>query len=309
MDVITDPARGKGTSSRAVWDAAVTDMAAGVRRVALVTGCSSGIGEAAARALEGSGFRVFASGRTLAGVEHLRATAGIEPIELDVMDDASIVRAVAHVFNAAGRIDVLVNNAGFAIFGAVEDLPREELRRQFEVNVFGAMALCRQVLPIMRRQGAGTIVNVSSVAGRVSTPLLGAYCASKFALEALSDALRGEARPFGVRVVLVEPGSTLTRFQERAVRESAALANRDSVYAPVYREAFLSYTSPALHATADDVGRRIARIASSRRPRARYRVKWYDTLAVAITRVLPARALDFGVARWVGLDELRTPRE
>jgi len=242
----------------------------------------------------------------LAGIEHLKNRAqGLELIELDVSDDASIQRAVAHVFNVAGRIDVLVNNAGFAIFGGVEDLTREELRRQFEVNVFGAMALCRAVLPVMRRQGDGTIVNVSSVAGRVSTPLLGAYCASKFALEALSDSLRVEARPFGVKVVTVEPGSTHTRFQERAVRESASvLARPDSVYAGLYKEAFASYTSSVFVASAEDVGRRIARIASKRRPAARYRVKWYDTLAVAFTRVLPARAIDFALAKWVGLESL-----
>ena len=281
-------------------------MAAGTQRVALVTGCSSGIGEATALALAKSGFRVFASGRALAGVEHLRGRApGLELIELDVSDDASIQRAVAHVFNVAGRIDVLVNNAGFAIFGGVEDLTREELRRQFEVNVFGAMALCRAVLPVMRHQGDGTIVNVSSVAGRVSTPLLGAYCASKFALEALSDSLRVEARPFGVKVVTVEPGSTHTRFQERAVRESASvLARPDSVYAGLYKEAFASYTSSVFGASAEDVGRRIAHIASKRRPAARYRVKWYDTLAVAFTRVLPARAIDFALAKWIGLESL-----
>ena len=285
-------------------------MAASVPRVALVTGSSSGIGEATALALARAGFRVFASGRTLAGVGHLAAAApGIEPLELDVTDDASVRRAVARVYNAAGRIDVLVNNAGVGIFGAVEDLDRETLRRQFDVNVFGAMAVCRAVLPIMRRQGAGWIVNVSSVAGRVSVPLMGAYCASKFALEAFTDSLRVETRPFGVRVVSVEPGSTRTAFQERAVRESASVLERkDSVYASVYRDVFASYTTPALGASPEDVGRRIAGVVSKRRPGARYRVKWYDTLAVAVTRVLPARAVDFGVSRWVGLGRLRPSR-
>ncbi len=242
-------------------------MTVNVRRVALVTGCSSGIGEATALALAGAGLRVFASGRTLAGVEHLRGKAGIEPIELDVADDASIRKAVAAVFNAAGRIDVLVNNAGFAIFGAVEDLGRSEFRRQFEVNVFGAMALCRAVLPTMRRQGDGYIVNISSLVGRVSTPLLGAYSASKFAIEALSDALRVEARPFGIKVVVVEPGMTRTRFQERAVTESSsALGNSASVYAPVYESAFLSYTTPTFSSSAEDVAARIVRIVARRRP-------------------------------------------
>src|SRR2546426_7074597 len=207
-------------------------MAVGTGRVALVTGCSSGIGEATSIALAERGLRVFASGRTLAGVEHLRSLApNLEPMAIDVTDDASIRRGVAQVFNAAGGIDVLVNNAGYAIFGAIEDLDRETVRRQFEVNVFGAMSMCRAVLPTMRRQRDGCIVNVSSVAGRVSAPLLGAYCASKFALEALSDALRMEARPFGIRVVVVEPGATLTKFRERAMKESASpLEKRDSAY-------------------------------------------------------------------------------
>ncbi len=282
-------------------------MAAGVRRVALVTGSSSGIGEATALELAGRGWRVFASGRTLAGVERLRGRSpDLEPIELDVTDEASVRRGVAHAFNAAGGIDVLVNNAGYAVFGAVEDLDRETLRRQLEVNVVGAMSVCQAVLPVMRRQGRGTIVNVSSLAGRVSPPLMGAYCASKFALEALTDALRVEARPFGVRVVCIEPGSTATRFQERARKESAAvLARADSLYAPLYKDAFESFTSSVFGASAADVGRRIADVAGKRRPAPRYRVKWTDTLAVALTRVVPARALDLALSRWVGLERLR----
>ena len=285
-------------------------MSAGIRRVALVTGCSSGIGEATAIALADVGFRVFASGRTMAGVEPLRSRSpDIEPIEIDVADDLSIQRGVAHVFNTAGRIDILVNNAGYAIFGAIEDLERATLRRQFDVNVFGAMAMTRAVLPTMRRQGSGCIVNVSSVAGRFSAPLIGLYCASKFALEALSDALRGEVRPFGIRVVVVEPGATYTKFHDRAVMESAPVVDRkDSVYAPVYRAAFVNYTTPAIGASAEDVGRKIARIATKRRPAARYRVKWYDTLAIAFTRVLPSRLLDLVVARWIGLEALRPVR-
>jgi len=283
----------------------VGTMAAGAGRVALVTGCSSGIGEATAIALAQRGFRVFASGRTLAGVEHLRGPA-IEPIEIDVGDDASILRGVARVFNAAGRIDLLVNNAGFAIFGAIQDLDRTALRRQFEVNVFGAMAMCRAILPTMRRQRGGCIVSVSSVAGQFSAPLIGAYCASKFALEALSDALRGEVRPFGIRVVIVEPGATSTRFQGRAVLESSLVtARKDSVYAEVYRSAFVTYTTPTLGASAEDVGRRIAKVSTKRRPAARYRVKWYDTVAIGFISILPRVVLDYVVALWIGLNQLR----
>jgi len=143
-------------------------MTAGTHPVALITGSSSGIGEATATTLAGLGYRVFASGRALENVEHLRGRSpSLEIMEIDVADEDSVRRGVQRVLDAAGRIDVLVNNAGFAIFGAVEDLDRETLRRQFEVNVFGAMSVCRAILPAMRRQRSGCIVNVSSMAGRI----------------------------------------------------------------------------------------------------------------------------------------------
>ena len=285
-------------------------MTSGTHPVALITGSSSGIGEATATTLAGLGYRVFASGRTLENVEHLRGRSpSLEIMEIDVADEDSVRRGVQRVLDAAGRIDVVVNNAGFAIFGAVEDLDREALRRQFEVNVFGAMSVCRAILPAMRRQRSGCIVNVSSMAGRISPPLLGAYCASKFALEALSDSLRVEARPFGIHVVVLEPGATLTRFPDRAMAESAnVLANTDSIYASVYRGALANYTTPSTGVSSKDVARRIAHIVRTRHPAARYRVRWYDTLALALTGILPQRALDFGVSRWIGLQELRPGR-
>ncbi len=285
-------------------------MAVESQRVALVTGCSSGIGEATALVLASRGFRVYAGGRTLEGVQHLRGKApGLEPIELDVRSDASIESAVSRVVDEAGRIDVLVNNAGVGIFGAAEDLDRDAWRKQFEVNLFGAAVLTRVVLPIMRAQRDGYIVNVSSVAGRVSVPLMGAYCASKFALEAFSDALRVECRPFGVKVVVVEPGSTHTRFQERALAESKSVISRPlSVFATVYERAFRQYTVATFGATAHEVARRIARVITKRRPAARYRVKWHDTAAIVATRLLPRRAVDYGVSRWVGFDRLPTSK-
>lgn len=283
-------------------------MAADAKRVALVTGCSSGIGEATALVLGARGFRVYASGRTLAGVQHLHGRVPrLESIELDVRSDSSIGSAVSQILLESGRIDVLVNNAGLGVLGAAEDLDREAWQRQFEVNLFGAAALTRAVLPTMRAQRDGYIVNVSSVAGRVSVPLMGAYCSSKFALEAFSDALRVESRPFGIKVVVVEPGTTHTKFQERAMAESSAVLRKaNSIFSPVYKHAFPRYTIPSIGASAEEVARRIARIVTKRRPAARYRVKWYDTLSIAMTRILPRRAIDYGVARWVGLD--RPPR-
>src|SRR5512134_883364 len=184
-------------------------------QVILVTGCSTGIGRATALEAAARGHRVFASARRPESVAGL-AAKGITPVALDVTAPASIAEAVGEVLRSESRIDALVNNAGYGQYGAVEDVSPEEWRAQFEVNVFGALAVLRAVLPAMGRARGGTIVNVSSVAGRVAVPFAGAYSASKHALEAISDALRVELSPWGIRVVLVEPGPISTRFGDRA---------------------------------------------------------------------------------------------
>jgi len=212
-------------------------MSASTPPVALVTGASSGIGRATALLLARSGFRVFATVRSDAGERSLQTEAVGLPIEilhLDLADETGVADVVRTVIQRAGRLDALVNNAGFALLGAVEDLPRADLRHQFEVNVFGAMQLCREVLPTMRAQRAGRIVNVSSLAGKVSVPLMGAYSASKFALEAFSDALRGEVKRAGIRVVLVEPGPVATNFNRLARNESHLILQAPSAFRPVY---------------------------------------------------------------------------
>src|SRR3990172_104559 len=198
-------------------------MSAAAPPVSIVTGASSGIGRSSALPLARRGHRVFATVRTADAEDSLREAASGLPVDvlrLDLLDEASVARLIPTVRDRAGRIDVLVNNAGYALLGAVEDLPVDALRRQFEVNVFGAMALARAALPLMRSPPSGPILNVSSLAGRVSVPLMGAYCASKFALEAFTDALRIEARPFGVRAIVVEPGPVVTRFPRTAVDAS-----------------------------------------------------------------------------------------
>ena len=197
--------------------------------VALVTGASSGIGEAAAVALAEAGWAVVGAARRLERLESLRAK-GVTPHVVDVSDDDSMVTLVDDVVAEHGRIDVLVNNAGYSVFGAVEDVPVEVARRQLEVNVLGLSRMSQLVLPHMRAAGAGRIINIASVAGHVSEPLGGWYHASKYAVEALSDAMRMELAPHGVRVAIIEPGAIRTEFGDIAA-DSLAEYSGSGAYA------------------------------------------------------------------------------
>ena len=277
-------------------------MSATALPVAFVTGASSGIGRATALLLARSGYRVFATVRSETGEGALRAAAGALPLEilrLDLADEAGVTRAVQEVLRRTGRIDALVNNAGFAMLGAVEDLPREALRHQFEVNVFGAIQLCREVLPAMRAQRAGHIVNVSSLAGKVSVPLMGAYCASKFAIEAFSDALRAEVKPGGVRVALVEPGPVATNFNRLARNESHLILESPSVFHSVYAR-LRHPASDRWAASSDRVARVVLRAIRSRRTRSRYRVRIRESLAAGAVSFIPRGALDWLMIRFIG---------
>ena len=199
----------------------------------LITGCSSGIGRATARAFLDEEWRVYATARNPADVEQL-GEEGCDIATLDVTDDGDVARVVDRIIDEDGRLDCLVNNAGYAQLGPVEDVPTDALDEQFDVNLNGPHRLIRAVLPHMREQGEGTIVNVSSVSGRVAAPGAGAYAASKFALEALSDSLRAEVDEYGVDVVVVEPGPVDTKFSERTERELDRL-DRSGAYESFYR--------------------------------------------------------------------------
>ncbi|HEX7322721.1 MAG TPA: oxidoreductase [Mycobacterium sp.] len=182
-----------------------------VHRTALVTGGSSGIGEATARLLAANGFTVYAAARRVDRMRHLK-DAAVNVIALDVTDDESVRRCVRSIVEAEGGIDVLVNNAGYGSYGAIEDVPLEEARRQFEVNMFGLARITQLVLPGMRARGSGTVVNISSMGGKIYTPFGGWYHATKHALEGWSDCLRLEVEPFGIDVVVVEPGGIKTEW-------------------------------------------------------------------------------------------------
>ena len=263
-------------------------------RVILVTGCSSGIGRATALALAKRGHRVFASARNRNDLAELERRDNLATVALDVTDPATIAAAVETVLSRAGRIDVLVNNAGYGQYGAVEEVTTDEWRAQFEVNLFGSVAVTQAVLPAMRRQRRGTIINVSSVAGKVSIPFAAPYCASKHALEAVSDALRVEIAPFGIHVVLVEPGPIETRFGDRARSGVAPMLSRPGPYRELYAlaERAMDGEFQKGKLPAEEVARVIVDAIESERPRPRYPVGRIARALIALRRVLPDRWLD-----------------
>jgi NAD(P)-dependent dehydrogenase (short-subunit alcohol dehydrogenase family) len=267
-------------------------------KAVLITGCSSGIGHATAERLAARGWTVYASARRTESIEDL-AERGCKTLALDVTDEDSMRAAVAAVEDAEGAVGVLVNNAGYSQSGAIETLPVDRLRAQFETNVFGLVRLCQLVLPGMRRQGGGRIVNVSSMGGRLTFPGGGAYHGTKHAVEALSDALRFEVRGFGVDVVLIEPGLIKTRFGETAAGSiDAAVADGDDPYADFNAAVGAAtaevYEGPLarLGGGPETVARAIERAISSRRPKTRYKVTPSARLILAQRRLLSDRAWD-----------------
>ena len=262
-------------------------------KVILITGASSGMGYQTARLLAQAGHRVYGAARRVEKIEEL-ASEGVRALRLDVTDESSIVRVVDEVIAREGRIDVLINNAGYGYFGAIEDVPIADARHQFEVNIFGLARMTQQVLPYMRKQGCGRIVNIASVAGHVTLNFGGWYNATKYALEAFSDALRMEVKPFGIDVVIIEPGAIRTDWGLIAadhLRESAqggAYEEKASRVAQGLRRIYESKipTNPAV------ISKKIAHAAVCRCPRTRYRTGRGAKLMVLAHTLLPARWWD-----------------
>jgi len=180
------------------------------KKVALITGTSAGIGHATALALAAAGYTIYATARRIESIEKLRAQ-GLQTLALDVTDEQSMIETINIIESQAGGIDILVNNAGYSEMGPIEEVSMDRIRLQFETNVFGLIRLCQLVLPGMRRRHSGTIINISSMGGEFTTPLAGIYHASKYAVESISDALRFEVQPFGVNVIIIQPGVIQTR--------------------------------------------------------------------------------------------------
>ena len=268
-------------------------------KVALVTGASSGIGMEVALALLERGYMVYGAARRVDRMKDLVERGG-RVLALDLTDEASIEACLRSVLDGAGRLDVLVNNAGYGSYGAVEDVPLAEARRQFEVNLFGLARLTQLALPVMRRQGGGHVVNVSSMGGKIFTPMGAWYHATKHALEAWSDALRLEVERFGVKVVIIEPGSIATEWGGIA-RDSLLATSGEGPYGEQAR-AFARLMEPG-HAIAASHPRVVAgavmRALSARHPRARYAVGAGAKPFILARRLLGDRAFDGLVRRIV----------
>ena len=258
-------------------------------RAALVTGCSSGIGRASALALLGKGFVVYATARRPETLDDL-AARGCRTLALDVTSEESMVAAVSAVEAEHGHVEVLVNNAGYALQGTVEECSLDAVRAQFETNVFGLVRICQLVLPGMRAAGSGRIINVGSMGGRFTFPGGGFYHASKHAVEAISDALRLELAPFGVRVSLVQPGPVVSSFVDAAVDSvdvtegPYAQFNQDLV--DRYRQAYDGSASN-LEISPEKVADVIATAATAARPRSRYAVGAMAKSLITTRRLLP----------------------
>ncbi|MBS1895843.1 MAG: SDR family NAD(P)-dependent oxidoreductase [Actinobacteria bacterium] len=273
-------------------------------QVALVTGASSGIGEAAARRLRDAGFTVYAAARRVDRMAGLRE-AGVHTMSLDVTDAASAQAAVAQILAEQGRIDVLVNNAGYGSYGALEDVPLSEAQAQLDVNVLGLARMTQLVLPQLRARRSGTIINIASMGGNFTTPLGAWYHASKYAVEALSDAMRMELAPFGIDVVVIEPGSIRTEWG--AIAAAAVLeTSGDGPYrtqAEQVATSLGSTSAPGARMTSSPevVARAIVTAATARRPRARYRIGFGAKPLVLAHRILPARVFDRLIRRGMGV--------
>ena len=262
-------------------------------KVILITGASSGIGYDAAQALARQGHKVYAAARRLELMEPLKAD-GVQVLRMDVTDEASMQQGVEAVIQAEGRIDVLVNNAGYGFFGAIETVPMEEARKQLEVNVFGLARLTQLVLPYMRKQGSGRFVNTSSIAGKMAFYMGGWYNVTKYSVEAFSDALRMEVKPFGIDVVMIEPGAIKTDWGPIAakhLKESSAGTVYETAGTQWANNMDWFYKTNAL-SNPSIIAKAICRAVNSRRPKARYCRGRFSFVGRVAHALMPARWWD-----------------
>ena len=261
--------------------------------VAFVTGASTGIGFEAARKLSSNGFTVYAGARRVDRMEPLKAL-GVHVLSLDVTDDESMCAAVVRVVEERGRIDVLVNNAGYGSFGALEEVDLAEARRQFDVNVFGLARMTQLVLPAMRKAGRGRIINISSIGGKFYEPLGAWYHSTKFAVEGMSDALRLELKPHGISVSIIEPASTVSEWGGIAA-EGLLATSGTGPYASQAREmagALESTNRPEPSTPPEVIAEAVLHAASAARPRTRYPVGRGARAILTLRRLLPDRLFD-----------------
>ena len=264
-----------------------------MKKVVLITGASSGMGKSTAKILLDKGYTVYGAARRTEKMADLKEK-GMGIIELDLTKDDSIVNAVTTLKEKEGRIDVLINNAGYGSYGAVEDVPIEEAKRQFEVNIFGLARITQLVLPTMREQKSGRIVNISSMGGKIYTPFGAWYHATKHALEGWSDSLRLEVKPFGIDVVVVEPGGIKTAWGTIAadhLEETSSEGAYADLATKVAKDMKDRYTSDGLTPVAV-LGKEIAKAATENKPKTRYVKGYMAKPAIAIRKWLGDRIFD-----------------
>lgn len=274
------------------------------RRVVLITGASSGIGKACAEHLQSVGYQVYGASRSaLEAIEppNPGAPAAIHPIRMDVTSDESVEHAVKLILAREERIDAVINAAGYGLAGALEDTQIDEARDQMETNFFGVLRVCHAVLPIMRKQGTGYVINISSVGGLMGIPFQGLYSASKFAVEGLSETLSIEVQPYGIKVVLIEPGDFHTGFTANRRRTRATLAN--TIYAERSATAIAVMESDEQKGhPPEQIALLLEKILTTPAPRLRYTIgPPIEMLAVWLKKVLPARWYEWGLMKYYRL--------
>ena len=264
------------------------------KKVILLTGASSGIGYQTAEMLAKQGHVVYGAARRVEKMEPL-TTCGVKPLKMDVTDEQSVSEAVESIIHAEGRIDVLVNNAGYGSYGAVEDVDIAEARKQFDVNLFGVAMLTRKVLPYMRQQHSGTIINITSMGGRVTTYFGAWYHATKYALEAFSDALRMETRQFGIHIAIIEPGGIKTPWGFIAADHLAESAKGGAYEAQAAKtaEGMRKQYSGKMMSDPSVIARAISRATNARRPKTRYLIGFGAKPIVLLHTILPTRWFDW----------------
>jgi NAD(P)-dependent dehydrogenase (short-subunit alcohol dehydrogenase family) len=256
-----------------------------LKKVALVTGASAGIGKSIVRQLLRDGWIVYGAARRVEQMADIQA-AGAKTLFLDVTDDASMVTAVQKLLAAEGRLDALINNAGYGSYGAIEDVPIAEAKRQFDVNVFGVIKLTQLVLPAMRQARSGTIVNISSMGGRIWMPIGGWYHATKHAIEVLSDTLRLETKPFGIKVVVIQPGAIESEWSGIAA-QNLQETSQGSVYAAQIAPMAKILTHYSTAAKPEVVAQAVSKAVNSRQPKRRYAIPNDAKLLIFLRWLLP----------------------
>ncbi len=270
-------------------------------KVCLVTGASSGIGHATALELIGAGYTVYGAARRVGKMEDLCAAGG-HPIALNIASQADVERVVQTIINEQGHIDILVNNAGIGLHGSIEDTPLDQARNLFEINLFGLSRLVQLVLPHMRQQRSGTIINVSSIGGEIAMPLGAWYYASKHALEAFSDSLREEVKQFGINVVILQPGIIKTEFEKETAQELRAISGSGAYAKYANAMAERAQTSLGQNSKASDpslVAKTIRHIIESPAPKTRYAAGYVAGTLLFLNRFLPDRLFDRMMTGWM----------